>query len=225
MQRLTALSRVFAFAGCCGIVCAQASLPDLERAATTAQQQWFGLASTLDTRVSRMAPCDVAAAAAIEETHRASTTRLVALIVYIQAVTEQARQDVARARQIQKSETDYVTGLGAERTDTEQERAAISSQISNLTESVRKRVSLTVASDELRALELSVRERANLVAANATANEASLPRFESLAQALEKREAALRMQVAALEDERVKWNGYYAARAARAQVECTETGR
>ena len=128
------------------------------------------------------------------------------------------------ARQIRRSEAEYLATFGPERADTEQERAGIESQINNLTESVRRKVSLTVANDELRALEASVRERATLVTEHASATEGSLARYESLALALEKREAALRKQVAALEDERAKWNGYYTARLARARVECSGTG-
>lgn len=222
MNRLTAIAYLLL---CCAPLPAQNALAGLEQAATQAQQQWLGLASTLDTRLTRMLPCDNAAVSAIEETQRASTARMITLIAYTKAVAEQSVQDAAMARRIQKSETDYVTGLGGERTDTEQERAGVASQMTNLTESLRKRVTLTVAADELRALEASVRERAALAAANSTAAEASLPRFETLIQALDKREAVLRKQVIALEDERAKWNGYYAARMARTQVECAETGR
>jgi hypothetical protein len=204
---------------------AQNSLSDLELSAKTSQQAWYRLASTLDTRLARMAPCDLAAPAAIEEAHKASTARLTALIAYTAGVAEQAVQDVAMARQIQRSEALYAVGIAVERTDTEEERAGVESQIVNLTESVRKRVTLTVASDELRKLEASIRERAALVAAHATAAEAAQPRFAALIQALEKREAALRKEISALEDERTKWNGYYSARLARAMVECAETGR
>lgn len=224
MNRPASVCRLFIFASCCGIACAQGSLNDLEQSAATTQAQWYGLASVLDTRLTRLLPCDAAVTAAIEDTHRASTARLVALSSYAKAVADQAAQDVAMAKQIQRAEAAYVAGIGAERTDTEQERAGIESQINNLAESVRRKVSLTTSSDDLQALEASVRERANLVVNSASTAEAALPRFESLAVALEKREAALRKQVSALEDERTKWNGYYTARLARARVECTGTG-
>jgi membrane-bound lytic murein transglycosylase len=171
-----------------------------------------------------MLPCDAGAITTIEETHKASTARMAAVSAYTKALADQAAQDVAIASQIQRTEVDYSMSLSAERTDTEQERAGAETQMRNLAESVRKRVSLTAASDELQALEALVRERANLVGANATATEAVLPRYASLVQALEKREAALRKQVSALEEERTKWNGYYAARLARARVECSSSG-
>ncbi len=225
MHVLTAICRFSAFAAFCGLAYAQTALADMERAAANAHQQWFSLASTLDTRVSRLLPCDAAAAAAIEEVHRASTTRLTSLIAYTEAVTEQSAQDIATARQIQKSESDYIAGLAAERADTDEERAGIASQMTNMAESIRKRVSLTAVGDELRELDASVRDRASLVAANATASSAALPNFENLVQALVKREAAMRNQLTLLEKERASWNGYYAARLSRTQVECSGTGQ
>ena len=216
--------RIFLLAFCGGPLFAQNVLNDLEQEAVNAQARWYGLASVLDTRLQRLLPCDAAATDAIEETHRASTARLVALSAYTKAAAEQAAQDVAKAREIQKSETEYLAAVGADRTDTEQERAGIESQINNLAESVRRKASLTAASDELRALESKVRERASLVAADVSSAEGTLPRFESFAVALQKREAALRKQVAAVEEERTKWNGYYEARFARARVECSSAG-
>ncbi len=219
------LVSIFAFTCCLGTLSAQSPLGDLEIAAKNAQQQWYRLASTLDARLTRMAPCDPAAVAAIEEIQKASTGRLTSLIAFTKAVAEQAAQDLAMARKIQRSEADYLASFAAERSDTDEERAGIDSQIKNLAESVRKRVSLTVASDELRRLEASVEERVALVSTHAAATEAAQPKFGVLVQALEKREAALRAQIAALEEERSKWTGYYSARMGRALVECQETGR
>jgi hypothetical protein len=224
MNKLASICRMLSFVSCCGLACAQVTLVDLEQTAAKTQAQWYGLASVLDTRLTRLLPCDATAITTIEETHRASTARMAAVSAYTKALADQAAQDVATAVQIQSAETDYSTGLGAERTDTEQERAGAETQMRNLAESVRKRVSLTIASDELQALEALVRDRATLVAANSTATEATLPRYASLVQALEKREAALRKQVSALEEERAKWNGYYSARLARARVECSSSG-
>jgi hypothetical protein len=84
---------------------------------------------------------------------------------------------------------------------------------------------LTAASDELRAIEALVRERANLVTSNASSTEGALKQFEDLALSLEAREEALRKQIPALEDQRTKWNGYYTARLARARIECSVTGK
>ncbi len=221
--RSTVLQCVF-WACSSGVVLAQQSLAELEQAALNTHTAWFTLASNLDVRVARMLPCDAAATSAIEEVNRTSTARLVALSNYVKAVADQSAKDVATARQIQRAETAYLTGVGTERTDTEQERAGIESQINNLAESVRKKVSLTAASDDLRQIEASVRERANMITSNASAAEGSLKYFEEFASTLEKREAAIRKFIASLDEERTKWNGYYTARLARARVECSAMG-
>ncbi|MFM2125531.1 MAG: hypothetical protein RL328_1982, partial [Acidobacteriota bacterium] len=185
---------------------------------------WFTAASTLDVRVARLLPCDKAATAAIEEVSQASTARLIALNAYLNSAAEQASRDLAAARLVQRAETAYLAGIGTERTDTEQERAGIESQINNLAESVRKKVSLTAASDDLKQVEAAVRERANLITTNASAAESTLKYFEDFVSTLEKREAALRKQASSIDEERIKWNGYYTARLARARVECTAMG-
>ncbi|MEO5923076.1 MAG: hypothetical protein ABIR70_04545 [Bryobacteraceae bacterium] len=225
MLRTASICRSFLLTFCCGLASAQSQLSNLEVAAKNTQQQWFSLASTLDARLSRMAPCNVAATAAIDDAQKASGARIASLIAFTQAVADQAATDVAMARQIQRSEEAYALAQKSEFADVEQERAGIAGQATNLAESVRKRVSLTVASDELRGLEASVRERAGLVAANITAGEKAAGSFAALVQALEKREAAVRKQLALLDDERTKWNGYYSARLARTMVECEGTGR
>jgi hypothetical protein len=106
----------------------------------------------------------------------------------------------------------------------EAERSAIQSQLSNLGESVRKKITLTAAFDELRIIEAMVRDRTNLAATSASASDSAAKLFEDLAKSLEQRETGLRKQITALEDERLRWNGYYTARLARARIECSVTG-
>jgi hypothetical protein len=228
-MKLNLLFRGFVL-GLCGGLCGVAAwaqqipLSDLEQATIKTQTDWFRMASDLDVRVARMLPCAAGATAAIEDVNKASAARMTALANYIKAVSAQAAQDVAMSRQIQQAETALMAGVGTERTDTEQERAAIETQIANLAESVRKKISLSAASDELKALESSVRQRANLITTKLAETEGSAKRFEDLSAALESREAALRKQMAAVEEERIRWNGFYAARLARARVECTASG-
>jgi chromosome segregation ATPase len=211
-----------------GLACtpawAQNSLDDLEQTVTKTHAEWQKLAADLELRLARMLPCDPAAITAIEDTNRASAARMAALSAYTKALADQAAKDVTMARQIQRSETAYLTSIGTERNDIDQERAMIEIQIAKLGESVRRKVSLTAAADSLKAIDGLVRERANLVTGNASSTEGALKQFEALAMTLEAREAALRKQIPALEDERTKWNGYYTARMARARTECSVTG-
>lgn len=200
------------------------TLADLDQAATKAHADWFKLASDLDVRVARMLPCDAQATAAIEETGRAATARMVAMTAYTRAAADQAAQDVTVARDIQKNEAARITGASADRADMEAERNAIQAQLSNLGESVRKKLTLTAAFDELRIIEAMVRDRTNLAATSASASDSAAKLFEDLAKSLEQRETGLRKQITALEDERLRWNGYYTARLARARIECSVTG-
>jgi hypothetical protein len=203
---------------------AQASLADLEQAAVQAHRDWYRLASELDVRVARMLPCDPAAVDAIEQTGRASTARLAALTAYAKARVEEAAREAALARQMLRAETAYLTSVGAERSDTELERARIDTQLSHLAESVRRKVSLTAAQEQLRALEAAVRERGDMVTRAAANGESILAHFDEFLAALDRREAAWRKQLPLLEEERIKWNGYYTARLARARTECAVTG-
>jgi hypothetical protein len=222
MSRIATASR-WLLAALCTPLLAQ-TLTDLDQAATKAHNDWFNLASDLDIRVARMLPCDAGATAAIEETGRAATARIIAMSTYARAAADQAAQDATTAREIQRSETARISGAGADRTDMDAERTAVQNQLTNLGESVRKKLTLTAAHDDLRIIEAMVRDRSNMVATSASVSESSLKLFEDLATSLEQREAALRKHLTALQDERTRWNGYYTARLARARIECSVTG-
>ncbi len=209
------------------LLCAPAfaqGLADLDQAATKAHNDWFKLASDLDVRVARMLPCDAGATAAIEETGRAATARIVALTAYTRAAADQAAQDVGMVREIQKSEVARMSGAAADRTDMEAERAAVQTQLATLGESLRRKLTLTSAFDELRIIEALVRDRTSMAATTASASDSASKLYDDLTKSLEQRESALRKQVSALEDERLRWNGYYTARLARARIECSVTG-
>lgn len=219
MRRTILISIAFLF----GSLAGAQSLSDLEQNALKAQSEWFRLASDLDLRLARMLPCAPAVGTSIEDTHKASTARMEALSAYAAQFLAVASRDLEKARELQKTLTDPQANTTAERADTEQERAGIQSQLTNLAESVRRRVALTVANDELRAIEDLVQERARLVAEGGV-TESTRILLSNLVVALENREEVIRRQVPALEEERNKWNGFYAARMARARVECSVIG-
>jgi hypothetical protein len=192
---------------------------ELEQAAVKAQTDWFRLASDLDIRIARMLPCDTAATSAIDAVNRASSTRLVAFTTYTSAVAQEATNDAAMAHRMQTT-----LETAPAQPDANAQLTLVQSQLGTLSDSVRRRVSLTTAHDDLRTIEAQIRERANLAAtaARSTTNlRGLLIEFTSV---LDKRATLLRAQVAALEDERTRWNGYYAARLARARVECSASG-
>ncbi len=203
----------------------QRNLADLEQTATKAHAEWFRLASDLEARVARMLPCASSATAAIEDTRRAATARILAVTNYVEAAAQQAGQDAAFVHQLQKAQTALAANHGAEALDTEQERADIEAQLKVLGESVRSKISLTTANNQLRSIENLARERVKLVASLSESNALLITQLGDLSAALEKREAALREQVGDLFEERGKWNSYYNARLARTRAECSAGGQ
>jgi hypothetical protein len=221
----TIVRRSLLFIFACSLAWAQQkSLADLEQAAMKADAEWFRLASDLDVRVARMFPCAPGAMSAIEDTRRAATARIVAVTTYAEAAAEQAKQDSAMAEQLQKSRTLGAASNSEEALDTEREIADIELQLKILEESVRSKISLTTASNQLRSIENLVQQRAKLLSKSTNSTSSIAGELGDWGRAVEKREAALREQIGDLFEERGKWNSYYNARLARAKVECSAAG-
>ena len=199
-------------------------LAGLNQAAQRAEAEWLRLAQDLDTRVSRMLPCDARAASAIEEVRRASGTRVAALADYLQAAIALAARDADAARGVLAAEREALAAVSVERSDIEQERAGVESQILNLTESVRQRAGLGRALDQLKQIQGMIQQRSGWAAQDASSGDQVLALLGSVVTALEGREEALKQQASAFEAERTRWNAYYQDRLTRARLECTITG-
>jgi hypothetical protein len=218
MTRIVLLGTV-----CLAVAAAQGPserLTALEQAAEKAEADWITLAVDLDARVSRFLPCDARAAAAIQEVSRASNARLAALNEYLQAVSSAATAETEAARRLLDGGQSAASGSPLERTDTEQERAGIESQILNLAVAATQRASLSAAVEQLKQIEALVKQRSEWAARP----DLLQPPLDTLISAFQQREDAVRRQTAAFEAERTRWNTYYAARAERARLECTITG-
>jgi hypothetical protein len=199
------------------------SLASLEQAAKKSEATWTALAKDLDVRVARLLPCDTRATAAISEVSRASETRSAAVADYFRAAITNASSETGVAKTLLARETARASEDAPERVDTAAELAAVSKQIDALAAAVKQRASLEGAYQELQQIGALLKERSTLAEqqpANAAAVQASL---RDLTAAFEAREAALKDEAVAFEAERARWNGYYAARLARAQVECSIT--
>lgn len=203
---------------------APAALPPLEQNLRTTEAAWLALARELDGKLARLLPCDPGAAAAIQEVSAASQARLRALTAYLEAAADRTAADLAFVRNVLESEQVRLTTVSAERTDTEQERAGIESQLRNIADSVRAKPALGAADQQLRHLEALVRERALLAARQAADGPGAADALGKVATALERRESALRQAAAAVRAETPRWEQYYAARLARARTECAVTG-
>jgi hypothetical protein len=202
------------------------SLASLEQSAEKSLAAWTSLAKDLDTRVARLLPCDARATAAITEVSRASDARLTALAEYLGAAAVTAGTETSAARILLTSEISRAAEDSPERADTAGELAAVQKQVDALTSAVKQRGSLEDAGKSLQQIAAMVKDRATL-AEQQSANTATIQAaLGDLVAAFEAREAALKDQTAAFEAERARWNGYYAARLARAQTECsiTKTG-
>ena len=68
-----------------------------------------------------------------------------------------------------------------------------------------------------------IHQRATAAEQQAGSADAAVALLRDLVAKFDARDAALREEFAAFEAERARWNGYYAARRARAQIECTIT--
>ncbi len=201
-----------------------APLAPLEQNVKTTEAAWLNLARELDNKLARMLPCDPGAAAAIQEVSTASQARLRALTAYLEAVADRAWADLTLVRNVREGEQGRLAALSAERTDTEQERAGIESQLRNIAESVRANPALGAAEQQLRQLETLVRERAVLVSRQAADGPGVVDALSKLITALERRQSALRQAATAATAEAPRWEQYYVARLARARTECAVTG-
>ena len=221
-KSLTALSVAF------GILCGQYTLAQalapLEQTLKTTETAWVTLARDLDNKLARMLPCDAAAATAIQEVATASQARLGALSAYLKAAADNAAADAVAARNIRDGEQGRLVSIPAERTDTEQERAGIESQLRNLADSIRSKPPLAAAEQQLKQLEAMTRERATLAAKQSADGPGLVQMLNALIGALEGRASALRQSAAAVTTEVPRWEQYYAARLARTRTECTVTG-
>ena len=112
---------------------------------------------------------------------------------------------------------------GLERADASQERTAVNTQSGDLAQSVQQRTSLEAPQKLLAQIVDMVRQRAAATEQQAGSADAAVALLRDLVAKFEARDAALREEFAASEAERTRWNGYYAARRARAQMECTIT--
>jgi hypothetical protein len=199
------------------------SLVPLEQAVQRSAATWISLASDLDARVARLLPCDTRATAAITEVSRASEVRLASLAVYLRAAAANASVEASAAKLLLTRETARASEDSPERDDTASELAAVQKQIDALANPAKQRASLEDANKVLQQIGAQMKDRAKLaeqLPANSITVQAAL---RDLVAAFEARESALKDESVAFEAERARWNGYYAARLARAQTECSIT--
>jgi hypothetical protein len=198
-------------------------LATLQQAAQKRHAEWEALAKDMNDRVSRILPCDPRALAAVNEVSRASESRLAALSDYLRAVSIRAFGETAVVRDLLTSEERRAVQASLERADAGQEQTAVDTQSDALAQSVKQRASLEAPEKLLAQISAMIHQRVMALDQHAGSADAAVPLLRDLVAKFEARDAALREEFAASEAERARWNGYYAARRTRAQIECTIT--
>ncbi len=186
--------------------------------------EWEALAKALDTKISRMLPCDPRVKESIDEVVHASNARLAALTAVMKASAEQSASDVGKLQSAMSAEDANLADAEAERAEAMQERLAVDGQLADLADSARRRQSLEDARKVLADIDAKVSTRATLAEQQAQVRAALALSLRDLLVAALARQRAITMEQGALATETSRWNDYYTARLARAQVECTITG-
>jgi hypothetical protein len=215
-----------ALLGVLGLVIVSAQTPDLATLEQTAQKrnaEWESIAKDLSERMARILPCDPRYAAGITEVSRASEARLAALADYLKAASAQAFAETATAKILLDTEERRAVEVTMERADTGQEQTAVDTQSDALAQSVKQRSSLEDPRKVLEQIAAMVRQRAAASEQQVGATDTAVRLLRDLIAKFDARDAALRDESVAFEAERTRWNGYYAARLARAQTECAIT--
>ena len=198
-------------------------LATLEQTAQKRTAEWEAVAKDMNERMARILPCDPRALAAVTEVSRASEARLDALADYLRAVSAQAFAETAGVRNLLDAEEKRAVEAGLERADASQEQTAVNAQSDDLAQSAKQRTSLEVPQKLLADIAAMIHQRAAATEQQAGSADAAVALLRDLVEKFEARDAALREEFAASEAERTRWNGYYAARRARAQMECSIT--
>jgi hypothetical protein len=204
---------------------AASALAARETLAQKRAAEWETLAKGVEGKIARMLPCDSRVRGAIEEVSHASQARLAALNDYLQAAAVQAKADAERARTAPASLDSLAKDADVERTEAEQQRAALDAQIADLKESARQRQDLddpAAKLAEIRAMTAAQVDRWQQEAARRVALGGALA---NLAAAYEARQKAMSAELAALREETARWVDYYTARLNRAEIECSITNQ
>jgi len=217
----------FALAACCaaaGALHAQDaganSLPALQDAAAKRTAEWNTLTLSLELRLARMLPCDPRVRTAVDEVGRAADTRTVALTSYWNMVSLQSKAQVEAIRGLLTLEQQRAEDWATDKTEAEQEVAATSAQAAALKASLQQVPALANPQKSLESLV----ESNQMLAAQARERETNggllVDELRDLLKASQTRQSAIEGQLKSVSEEGQRWSAYYAARQARAQIEC-----
>jgi hypothetical protein len=196
------------------------SLAALQDAAAKRTAEWTTLTAGLELRLARLLPCDPRVRAGVDEVAKASDTRIVALTSYWNMVSIQSKTQVEVIRGLLAREEARGQDWMKDRTEAQQELAATGAQAAALKANLQQ---LPALSNPQKSLE-SIAETDRLLAAQAQERETNgallLDDLRGLLRAAQARQSAIEEQLKSVSAEGQRWSAYYAARQARAQIEC-----
>ncbi len=202
-------------------------MPVPSEAAQTAEKktaEWNALASDLEQRLARLFPCDPGVKSAIDEVSRASDVRFAALSASWQEIENRSKEQAQIAAKFAAENEILITPWRSERTAAQEARARLDEQESDLRESARAVPALAAAA---RALDGIARD-SDAITSQSIEREGAFAqwklRWNEVIRSSQLRDAAIESELKALANERDRWNAFYAARTARAQMECSLTG-
>ena len=170
--------------------------------------------------MARLLPCDPQARAAIEEVSRASEARSIALTSYWTMVSLQSRTQIEAIRRLLAQEEDRTGDWAGDANQARVDVAFATAQGASLATSVPQvpalvnpRKDLETIAEQYRLLEKQAQERA-------AAHGRLIDDLRDLQNTSQARQAAIDERLKTVSAEGQRWSAYYAARQARAQVEC-----
>ena len=196
------------------------SLPALQDAASKRTAEWNTLTTSLELRLARLLPCDPRVRTAVDEVARAADTRTVALTSYWNMVSIQSRTQVDAIRGLLAREEERGEDWTKDKTQAQQEVAATVAQAAALKASAQQVPALANPQKSLESLTGTDRVLAGQAQERETKGGLLLDDLRDLLKAAQARQSAIDEQLKAVSAEGQRWSAYYAARQARAQIEC-----
>lgn len=196
-------------------------LVGLQEAVQQKSTEWETLGGDLENKVAHLLPCDPRVRSAIEDVSRASEARLTALSRYLEAKRAKIKLDGDLLNTITANQESLAAGMKTEAAEAAQVRAAIDAELADLEEGAKVSASLVTPQRAMDDIAASSRERARRLEDESRKSAVTPDLLRSLNKSFQERQAALDHAISALAGVTSRWRDYYAARLARAQVECT----
>jgi hypothetical protein len=192
----------------------------LQQSVVQRTAEWNTLAANLEQRVARLLPCDPQARAAIDEVSRASEARNAALTSYWTMASLQSRTQIEAIRRLLAQEVDrtgdWVADANQARVDVAfavAQGTSLATSLAQLPALANSQKDLGEIAEQYRAFEKQSQERA-------AAHGRLVDDLRELLNVSQTRQTAIDERLKTVGTEAQRWSAYYAARQARAQVEC-----